>query len=98
MLIPSKLLVKASHGPQLRRWILFTRSELFLRVLSWVRTNQYKVDLILPAEVHDAVSEQLAKTTGPPRYSRVVMSLGDVLQGDFFTEYIKKGALDCPRY
>jgi ribonuclease P/MRP protein subunit RPP40 len=51
----------------------------------------HKVDLILPAEVHDAVSEQLAKTTGPPRYSRVVMSLGDVLQGDFFTEYIKKG-------
>jgi ribonuclease P/MRP protein subunit RPP40 len=51
----------------------------------------HKVDLILPAEVHDAVSEQLAKTEGPPLYSRVVMSVGDILQGDFFTEYIKKG-------
>ncbi|KAL6921649.1 hypothetical protein FSHL1_005618 [Fusarium sambucinum] len=51
----------------------------------------HKVDLILPAGVHDAVSEQLAKTEGPPRHSRVVMSLGDILQGDFFTEYIKKG-------
>ncbi|RGP66245.1 ribonuclease p mrp subunit pop1 [Fusarium longipes] len=51
----------------------------------------HKVDLILPAEVHDAVSEQLAKTSEPPRYSKVVMSLGDLLQGDFFTEYIKKG-------
>ncbi|KAJ4028518.1 hypothetical protein NW752_000779 [Fusarium irregulare] len=51
----------------------------------------HKVDLILPAEVHDAVSEQLAKTSMSPRYSRVVMSLGDVLQGDFFTEYIKRG-------
>ncbi|KAI1071157.1 hypothetical protein LB507_009650 [Fusarium sp. FIESC RH6] len=51
----------------------------------------HKVDLILPAEVHDAVSEQLAKTSISPRYSRVVMSLGDVLLGDFFTEYIKRG-------
>ncbi|UZP35656.1 hypothetical protein NXS19_003472 [Fusarium pseudograminearum] len=51
----------------------------------------HKVDLILPVEVHDAVSKQLAKTDESPRYSRVVMSLGDILQGDFFTEYIKKG-------
>jgi ribonuclease P/MRP protein subunit RPP40 len=51
-----------------------------------------QVDLILSAELHDAVSEQLAKAKEPPRYSRVVMSLGDILQGDFFTEYIKKGA------
>lgn len=55
----------------------------------------HKVDLILPVEVHDAVSKQLAKTDEPPRYSRVVMSLGDILQGDFFTKYIKKGAPNC---
>ncbi|CZS78425.1 unnamed protein product [Fusarium graminearum] len=53
----------------------------------------HKVDLILPVEVHDAVSKQLAKTDELPRYSRVVMSLGDILQGDFFTKYIKKGVL-----
>lgn len=57
----------------------------------WIGINRLQVDLILPAEVHDAVSEQLAKASKPPRYSRVVMSLGDVLQGDFFTEYIKRG-------
>ncbi|KAF4962079.1 hypothetical protein FSARC_9813 [Fusarium sarcochroum] len=51
----------------------------------------YKVDLILPAEAYDAAHEQLANAQKPPRYSKVVMSLGDILQGDFFTEYIKKG-------
>ncbi|KAG5665881.1 hypothetical protein KAF25_010006 [Fusarium avenaceum] len=51
----------------------------------------HKVDLILPTEAYNAVSEQLANTQKPPRYSRVVMSLGDIVQGDFFTEYIRKG-------
>ncbi|KAI6768200.1 hypothetical protein HG530_006209 [Fusarium avenaceum] len=51
----------------------------------------HKVDLILPTEAYDAVREQLANTQKPPRYSRVVMSLGDIVQGDFFTEYIRKG-------
>ncbi|KAM0555718.1 hypothetical protein ACHAPJ_006109 [Fusarium lateritium] len=51
----------------------------------------HKVDLILPAEAHEAAHEQLANAQKPPRYSKVMMSLGDILQGDFFTEYIKKG-------
>ncbi|KAF9767692.1 hypothetical protein IL306_015116 [Fusarium sp. DS 682] len=51
----------------------------------------HKVDLILPSEAYDAASEQLGNTQNSPRYSKVVMSLGDILQGDFFTEYIKKG-------
>ncbi|KAF5022336.1 hypothetical protein F66182_5623 [Fusarium sp. NRRL 66182] len=51
----------------------------------------HKVDLILPAEAYDPVREQLADAQKRPRYSKVVMSLGDILQGDFFTEYIKKG-------
>ncbi|WZH43440.1 ribonuclease P 40kDa subunit [Fusarium acuminatum] len=53
----------------------------------------HKVDLILPTEAYDAVNEHLANTQKPPRYSRVVMSLGDIVQGDFFTEYIRKGVL-----
>ncbi|KAM0268662.1 hypothetical protein ACHAPA_004906 [Fusarium lateritium] len=51
----------------------------------------HKVDLILPTEAYDAVNEHIANTQKPPRYSKVVISLGDIVQGDFFTEYIKKG-------
>ncbi|KAF4344112.1 ribonuclease P MRP subunit POP1 [Fusarium beomiforme] len=51
----------------------------------------HKVDLILPSEVYDAASEKLGGVQKSPNCSKVVMSLGDILQGDFFTEYIKKG-------
>ncbi|KAM5381777.1 hypothetical protein ACJZ2D_002997 [Fusarium nematophilum] len=51
----------------------------------------HKVDFILPADVYDVVHGELAGKQIDPRYSKVTMTLGDVLQGDFFTEYIKKG-------
>ncbi|KAF5699447.1 ribonuclease P MRP subunit POP1 [Fusarium mundagurra] len=51
----------------------------------------HKVDLILPSEAYDAACQQLSNAQNAPRYSKVVMSLGDILQGNFFTEYIKKG-------
>ncbi|KAF7562038.1 hypothetical protein G7046_g2083 [Stylonectria norvegica] len=51
------------------------------------------VDLILPVEVYDIVLQQLAAARTPPSYSKVTMTLVDILDGDFFTEYIKKGTL-----
>ncbi|KAF5965382.1 ribonuclease P/MRP protein subunit POP1 [Fusarium bulbicola] len=51
----------------------------------------HKVDLILPSEAYDAACQQLSNAQNAPRYSKVAMSLGDILQGDFFNEYIKKG-------
>lgn len=53
--------------------------------------NGLQIDLILPAEACDVILEQLNNTQKSPRYSKVHMTLGDVLQGDFFNEYIKKG-------
>ncbi|KAF4999695.1 hypothetical protein FGRMN_2260 [Fusarium graminum] len=53
----------------------------------------HKIDLIVPTETYDAAYEHLANAQKSPRYSRVVMLLGDILQGAFFTEYIKKGIL-----
>ncbi|RSL85504.1 hypothetical protein CEP52_016121 [Fusarium oligoseptatum] len=50
-----------------------------------------QIDLILPAEACDVILEQLNNTPRHPRYSKVNMTLGDILQGDFFSEYIKKG-------
>ncbi|KAF7545426.1 hypothetical protein G7Z17_g9178 [Cylindrodendrum hubeiense] len=51
----------------------------------------HKVDLILPAEAYASV-QQVIEMHQPPQYSKVTMALGDILEGEFFTEYIKKGA------
>ncbi|KAI0834385.1 ribonuclease P 40kDa subunit [Hypoxylon sp. FL0890] len=52
----------------------------------------HKVDLILPEEVLQLVKD---KITGDPSrapvFYKVIMKLGQILEGDFFTEYIKIG-------
>lgn len=52
------------------------------------------MDLILPEEIYEIVKGHLEGEDGAAAhgvYARVYMKLGEVLQGDFFTEYIKKG-------
>ncbi|KXJ91649.1 ribonuclease P 40kDa subunit [Microdochium bolleyi] len=52
----------------------------------------HKVDLILPQDVAELVRDKLeAAALLVPTYHRVIMTLGQVLEGDFFTEYIKLG-------
>ncbi|KAI8316171.1 hypothetical protein K4K61_010062 [Colletotrichum sp. SAR11_59] len=50
----------------------------------------HKVDLLLPQECYELMHQKLAKELGPPTFHRVVMTLGQVLDGVFFTEYIKR--------
>ncbi len=50
-----------------------------------------QVDLILPQECAEVVKQKLLEGRVPPRFSRVVMKLSDMLEGDFFKEYIKIG-------
>lgn len=49
----------------------------------------------MPAEIYNVVHEKLVSTQQPPRYSKVTMTLGDILEGEFFNEYIKNGTVDC---
>ncbi|KAI1819894.1 ribonuclease P 40kDa subunit [Xylaria intraflava] len=52
----------------------------------------HKVDLLLPEELLQVVKEGILNDTARvPSYRRVVMTLGQVLEGDFFTQYIKIG-------
>ncbi|UNI19206.1 Ribonuclease P [Purpureocillium takamizusanense] len=50
-----------------------------------------KVDLVVPQQYYDALHETLTQDSRQPRYSRVTMALGQVLQGSFFTNYVKTG-------
>ncbi|KAF2637084.1 hypothetical protein P280DRAFT_510041 [Massarina eburnea CBS 473.64] len=53
----------------------------------------HTLDLILPEEIYELVRGQLEREDGVARgvYARVFMKLGEVLEGDFFAEYVKKG-------
>ena len=50
-----------------------------------------KVDLILPQELYDIVWENIETKISSISYSRVIMCLSELLEGDFFNQYIKTG-------
>ncbi|KAL2756468.1 hypothetical protein ACRALDRAFT_1081689 [Sodiomyces alcalophilus JCM 7366] len=51
----------------------------------------HKIDLVLPEECYELVKQKLVEQRCPPVYHRVIMTLGQILDGLFFNEYIKKG-------
>ncbi|KAK4126031.1 hypothetical protein N657DRAFT_567596 [Parathielavia appendiculata] len=51
----------------------------------------HRADLIIPQEVFELVQEKLLQEMSAPEFKRVVMSLHNILSGEFFTEYIKNG-------
>lgn len=52
-----------------------------------------KVDLVLPQELYDVVWEQIESKISTVQYSRVIMPLSALLEGQFFNLYIKSGTL-----
>jgi ribonuclease P/MRP protein subunit RPP40 len=65
-----------------------------LWALRWCHT----VDILLPAELRDTIHKAEGRQIELGRirelnqkYAKVIMKLGEVLEGDFFTEYVKKG-------
>ncbi len=67
-----------------------TKRKPFSSILAqkWSHT----VDLILPAELLDAMESKLEGDKGCVRFAKVMMSLEQVVEGDFFNTYVKKGA------
>jgi ribonuclease P/MRP protein subunit RPP40 len=51
----------------------------------------YHVDLIMPEECYEPLRRKLIEERPAPRYYRVTMPLSAMLDGLFFTEYIKIG-------
>lgn len=50
-----------------------------------------QVDVVLPQESFEKIRMRLAQDSFSPTYQRVIMKLGDILDGDFFTQYVKVG-------
>ncbi|CAD6587543.1 MAG: hypothetical protein ASARMPREDX12_002930 [Alectoria sarmentosa] len=51
----------------------------------------HTVQLILPQELYDVVWKEVETKISNIQYSRVIMSLSELLEGDFFNMYIKTG-------
>ncbi|KAI1382951.1 ribonuclease P 40kDa subunit [Hypoxylon trugodes] len=52
----------------------------------------HKVDLILPQELVQIVTDKIVGDPNrAPTFYKVIMTLGQIIDGDFFTEYIKIG-------
>ena len=49
------------------------------------------VNLVLPEELYNLIWDDIEEQSKKARYAKVIMKLQDVLEGAFFTEYIKKG-------
>lgn len=58
-----------------------------LRVLLTTR----QVDLIFPQESLERLRGKLGEEIFSPVHYRVIMKLSDILQGEFFTQYVKVG-------
>ncbi|PSS20126.1 hypothetical protein M430DRAFT_100089 [Amorphotheca resinae ATCC 22711] len=52
-----------------------------------------KAELILPEELYEIIKKDFFNETTKPVYSRVILPLKALLEGEFFNEYIKKGIL-----
>lgn len=49
------------------------------------------VEMVLPEELYEMIWTKVEQDLKPVKYARVIMKLEDLLDGAFFTEYIKKG-------
>jgi ribonucleases P/MRP protein subunit RPP40 len=47
--------------------------------------------MIMPNEMYKLIWDKIEAETKKLRYAKVIMKLQDVLEGAFFTEYIKRG-------
>ncbi|KAK4161846.1 ribonuclease P 40kDa subunit-domain-containing protein [Cladorrhinum sp. PSN259] len=52
-----------------------------------------RADLIIPQDVFELVKAKLLQDEATPKYTRVIMSLHDILSGEFLTRYVKDGNL-----
>lgn len=71
------------------------RSQPPTKKLPWRVINEVgfvrAVEMILPEELYELTWKRIDEELKAAKYAKVIMKLEDVLDGDFFTEYVKKG-------
>lgn len=71
------------------------RNQLPTKKQPWRAINEVgfvqNIEIILPDELYRIIWSRIEKEQKRVKYARVMMKLQDLLNGDFFTHYIKKG-------
>lgn len=57
----------------------------------------FKVDLVLPKECAEEALRRLVAARPMYQYFHVIMTVGQILEGEFFKEYIKAGECVLPK-
>ena len=76
---------------------LYTRDEYPQLSLLTYANMVSQTEVILPQELFEIVSDNVLRDCRPPAYSRLILPLSALLQGQFFNEYVKKGKLQPQR-
>ncbi|GME23122.1 Ribonuclease p 40kda subunit [Neofusicoccum parvum] len=64
-----------------------TKKKPFSTILA--QPFSHTADLILPEEIYELIKQEFDGAAGTFHYARVIMSLGEIIDGDFFNQYIK---------
>ena len=71
------------------------RSQPPTKKLPWRAINEARfiksVEIVLPEELYQLIWRKVEEELKVVKYAKVIMKLQDVLDGVFFTEYIKTG-------
>lgn len=57
-----------------------------------------QVELIFPEEIYEIIEKDLWTEHSSPTYCQVILPLLSLVEGVFFTEYIKKGTSEISRF
>jgi ribonuclease P/MRP protein subunit RPP40 len=84
--------VKISVG-QLPGYVSFSQAPTKRPPWQTIREIPYgdSVTITLPDAMHRIIWDSVEADVSKPKYAKVIMKLEEVLKGEFFTEYIKKG-------
>lgn len=55
----------------------------------------YSASIIMPTELYQSVYGRIDERAKKSSYAKVVMKLEELLEGEFFNEYIKRGMPNC---
>ena len=91
--------ILSNHRPRPNRFQQFwlnpslTRYEVTTSFARVMTECSPQVQLVLPQELYSVVWKDIEAKISNIQYSRVIMSLSEILEGSFFNEYIKIGTL-----
>ncbi|KAH0563348.1 hypothetical protein GP486_002083 [Trichoglossum hirsutum] len=82
-----------THGTLGRSWIELNQIPTRRKPFSTIDSHPFNhtVELALPEELYEIMHQDLEREIPTVKYSRVILALSQLLEGDFFNQYIKIG-------